>query len=675
MEYDIWSLQRMKFDIKRIAFSLTELLIVLVIAALLFAALAPIMSKRHQAAGKLADQVWIYTDGDQGDAWYDSAVSSWTSAGYVGVNPADLHASDYLPYSKLVLKAKESPLQNMIQFRYGDGDGVFTGVFTVDKNGNLITTTNADFHKGSYNTYANSGYQQGADNYNNTAIGMGTMSSDRKASWGSYKLAYSITTVGTNSTQNVNGTDNLFIGSNTGRGISSSGHDMEGVVGIGANVLGLDDSVSFDSVYLGSLVASAGFNTPVYGYTPSDNVIIGSHYNSTTVSSSTIVGYDTLVGSPEQMFGLTAIGYGACSALPASNNASACIGYSSAWNDGVAAAVNSTEKNIQKWSGRTVYLGGSPHGFGGRSVLEVRDLGDSSSKGYINGVEIKPHIGPTVVMNSNLVVRGNVYFPTVDGVLRPHVLSYFNNGISASEKGKDKCCRKLFRSKRWNTSSCSIWNVVFGGLIGAALTIGGFVSLGATTALALGYAAIWGGTAGGLIGSLFSGDGYDRGIDPLSLSTISFPYDSTTNPSCVMNADDPYPNTVYCPDLQLSDIRLKENITENTDALDKIMLVMPYNYTFKADNDKTPQVGVIAQDLQKYSPNSVSTDEDGYLKIRWDELFYASINSVKSLDKKLTKASTDIDNLENEAKSVQNANKNLQNRIDNLNKRVNKLEK
>jgi len=82
----------------------------------------------------------------------------------------------------------------------------------------------------------------------------------------------------------------------------------------------------------------------------------------------------------------------------------------------------------------------------------------------------------------------------------------------------------------------------------------------------------------------------------------------------------------------LSDRRLK-NVGENFNSgLDKIRELKVYNYTFKKDKKKTPQVGVMAQDLQKVFPNAVTKDKKGYLMIRQEDMFYAMLNSIKQLD-------------------------------------------
>ena len=62
-----------------------------------------------------------------------------------------------------------------------------------------------------------------------------------------------------------------------------------------------------------------------------------------------------------------------------------------------------------------------------------------------------------------------------------------------------------------------------------------------------------------------------------------------------------------------------------------------FHYTYKKDKEKAHYVGVMAKDLQKVFPNAVTKDEDGFLRIRWEDMFYALINAVKELDDKIIK--------------------------------------
>ena len=89
-------------------------------------------------------------------------------------------------------------------------------------------------------------------------------------------------------------------------------------------------------------------------------------------------------------------------------------------------------------------------------------------------------------------------------------------------------------------------------------------------------------------------------------------------------------------DMTYSDRRLKYVGKENASGLEKIKQLKVFNYTFKKDTTKTPHVGVIAQDLQKVFPNAVKKGADGFLTIRMEDMFYAVINAIKELDSRVT---------------------------------------
>ncbi len=95
-----------------------------------------------------------------------------------------------------------------------------------------------------------------------------------------------------------------------------------------------------------------------------------------------------------------------------------------------------------------------------------------------------------------------------------------------------------------------------------------------------------------------------------------------------------------------SDRNLKNIGKEYTSSLDKIKQLKPFNFTYKDDKNKTPRVGVIAQDLQKVFPNAVSKGKDGFLTIRMEDMFYAVINAIKELDAKESEKDKKIKDLE-----------------------------
>ena len=72
----------------------------------------------------------------------------------------------------------------------------------------------------------------------------------------------------------------------------------------------------------------------------------------------------------------------------------------------------------------------------------------------------------------------------------------------------------------------------------------------------------------------------------------------------------------------------------------------------------------MAQDLQKIFPNAVVKGDDGFLRIRMEDMFYALVNAVKELDRK-------IDLLIEKQKKIDE----LEKRVDTLEKRLAKLEK
>ena len=102
----------------------------------------------------------------------------------------------------------------------------------------------------------------------------------------------------------------------------------------------------------------------------------------------------------------------------------------------------------------------------------------------------------------------------------------------------------------------------------------------------------------------------------------------------------------FPPASPFSDRRLKYVGNESTCGLDKIKQLKVFNYTFKKDETKTPHVGVIAQDLQKVFPDAVKKGKDGFLTIRFEDMFFAMINAIKELDLKYEAQEKRINELE-----------------------------
>ena len=132
----------------------------------------------------------------------------------------------------------------------------------------------------------------------------------------------------------------------------------------------------------------------------------------------------------------------------------------------------------------------------------------------------------------------------------------------------------------------------------------------------------------------------------------------------------------------LSDRRLKNVGEKYTAGLEELKKLDFYHYTFKADKDNTPLVGVMAQDLQKVFPDAVTKGEDGYLRIRLEDMFYAVINAVKELDAKVSQIVADVTGISSKVDEQQKVIEAQQQKIDELKKanadfekRLAKLEK
>ena len=134
--------------------------------------------------------------------------------------------------------------------------------------------------------------------------------------------------------------------------------------------------------------------------------------------------------------------------------------------------------------------------------------------------------------------------------------------------------------------------------------------------------------------------------------------------------------------LGFSDERLKNIYGDSTIGLNEINALKVKNYTYKADKNNTPHVGVIAQDLQKIFPNSVNENPSGYLTINQEEMFYGLINSIQQLSdknnavlEKIAMSKQKIENTTKQNELIKQENKLLEKQNKEFAKRIAKLKK
>lgn len=79
---------------------------------------------------------------------------------------------------------------------------------------------------------------------------------------------------------------------------------------------------------------------------------------------------------------------------------------------------------------------------------------------------------------------------------------------------------------------------------------------------------------------------------------------------------------------QSSDRRLKENIAATQSVLEKVQAIEIMNYTYKADNNRRPQIGYIAQELEKQFPEFVNKPDENSERKSYYTVNYAGMSTV-----------------------------------------------
>jgi hypothetical protein len=594
------------FKNKYKAFTLAEVMVVLLAVSIIFAAFAPFITKRKLSSNSGKYAVWSFSDRDSYDA-YAYTDSDATQEMFIGATPISENAvsSSYAPLAKLIIRSGpilDNNFQRQIQFRFGRTSttdaGDFAGSwFMGNKNALLGNTSYASEITGKYNT----------------SIGYGALGKIRTGS-GNTALGYNALL------STSTGKNNVGIGYNAGSKATTSDNNV--FIGYSA----AEDITGDKNVIVGYKAASYS------GGSASENTYIGAYagYKSTTASKNVAIGYEALsslkTGTNNVAIGSgalanletgnnnVAIGYNACRFVTGSNKT--CIGaYSGPKNAGTSYGKKHYGSSLSLVASKNLsaadylngasdsesrtYIGSSPNensGFGGDAVLEIHNP-TTTNMGLANHLSSSTTSNTTTIINGNLIVRGRPYF-TVGSNLY-HFTDF---------KLKD------------NKDSIS----------------------------------------------------YVYGVPDSTDSTYSYYRQCTSNQFTYDFGS--YSSAKPCSvTLTTSDRKLKNIGPRYTAGLDEIEQLKVYNYTFKDDTTKTPRVGVIAQQLQKVFPTAVFKGEDGYLRIRWDEMFYAVINSIKELDNKLMALVKRTNSAESQISKLENENLTLKAQVEDLTARVNSL--
>ena len=687
----------MKYN-KRKGFTLAEVMVLLATLTVLMAAFAPVFTRRYTATS--LDDVWTFVPGDaQNDAYYDASNKKYTAQAFIGLTPVSKSDVNTMTkdddskssYAKVVVAASKSVnagggrhVQNQFQFRYGNSAaGTLLGNLFAGNN-NLLLGGKYDKLSVLTNPNGNTAYGYNArsaltkGDYN-TAVGVNALSSisSGKANVG----------VGNNAGATLNGNNNTILGTNAG---SSLGVNSEGNTIIGSNAgqkvngnrnTSIGDLSLFQAV--GSGNTAVGSNALHDLTSGGQNVAVGSN----SMSKLTTGSYNT------------AIGYNSCLSLT-SGSYKTCIGANSGSpknTTGLKQPFNALFENDTE----RVFIGSIPvdTGVGTGSVASVLEVHNVK-----NGVNSKsapmPNVGnESVIINGNLIVRGQSYLETA--IFRPDTLPYFdkaNKGLvwfhtdTASpgivafmgydgmlrDQRSYQTCRKCSRGRHaYNDirTNCICTAVVNGGLT-TTYAGGSNVPVSRSydwTSQTNNYNGTKNGTCDADCDNCNNKASY---TDRSTGATVylerrphsSYEHNGTDLPLAHMKDVES-----CCPDL-VSDIRLKNVGDRFTRGLAEIKKLNVYNYTFKNDPNKLPQVGVIAQDLKMVFPNAVTKGEDGYYKIRWDEMLYSAINAVKELNTKVINIAKRIESDRNRVANLKKDNAELNAQLDKLADEVTALE-
>ncbi|MDA0849122.1 MAG: tail fiber domain-containing protein, partial [Verrucomicrobia bacterium] len=85
-----------------------------------------------------------------------------------------------------------------------------------------------------------------------------------------------------------------------------------------------------------------------------------------------------------------------------------------------------------------------------------------------------------------------------------------------------------------------------------------------------------------------------------------------------------------------SDARLKDNIQPLGSTLDKLHQIEGKTYTFLKDEEHTPKIGVLAQEVQSVFPELVSEGVDGTLSVNYQGLVPVLINAINEQEAKMS---------------------------------------
>ncbi|MBQ3311135.1 tail fiber domain-containing protein [bacterium] len=151
---------------------------------------------------------------------------------------------------------------------------------------------------------------------------------------------------------------------------------------------------------------------------------------------------------------------------------------------------------------------------------------------------------------------------------------------------------------------------------------------------------------------------------------IVAPYDGTTKYPYSKSVITLYANKVYAFTSTItsySDRRLKENIVPVEKSLDKIKKINVYEFSMKSDKNHEPRIGVIAQEIKDIIPQAVGIHPfTKYYYINSDWIMFNLINAIKELDKYVQDFQSDLKSYITQLFDIKNKLEILETKMENI---------
>ncbi|MBE7711765.1 MAG: prepilin-type N-terminal cleavage/methylation domain-containing protein [Cyanobacteria bacterium SIG31] len=615
-------------------FSLMEMMIVLLITAIIAAATAPMINRKmleNQAANTTP---WVYTSDATNDIAFNLAGKNQTAT--IGALKFPLKSTNGSDVNKPAMFIKTAAGKPQITF----GDGSNNLISFAANNNSIYLTKHSNIGKKSNNVIIGAGAKPGDSN--DYAIAIGAKSTTASAN---QSIA-----IGNNTT--AGSASAIAIGSNSSSEETKA--SLSNTIAIGGNA----SSTNSSAIALGKNATASGSYSLAIGAKNGEIATSAIADKSIAIGTASYTTGDSAIalgnGSSAKKAGAIAIGNGATASIPSETgtaivSASSLLAIGNKANASGDQAVAMGAKTTAKV--RSVAIGPSAHASGADSIA---------------------------IGSSGLVEADTDGIPGNNQTLQATASKSIAIGHRASATNDSSVAMGA------NAKATGQYSTAFGPGAKASgdysTAIGNCAVADKEDQIVLGNAGTTVYIPGNLVVDRYAVLGYKKGFTTF-LRIHEEGHLSNNWVARIRNAESSGRRLEYGDGYNgevpgFSDRRLKNIDKAFTGGLEEIKKLEVFNYTFKKDPDKTPHVGVMAQDLEKIFPKAVFKGDDGFLRIRMEDMFYALVNAVKELSNKIDSLmNKEIATLQKQVSELEKQNQEIKELNEDLIKRIEKLEK